>query len=398
MNIHEYQAKEILRSFDLPVPKGITITNDKFKINHLHTLSGPPWVIKSQIHAGGRGAGYFTGQDQSKGGVRIVNNIDELRAEVQSMLGNTLVTKQTGPQGKVVNKIYIEEGCVVEKEFYLSILIDRKVSKIMLMVSESGGVNIEKVAIQNPKKILTYHIEDFDFNKNIKNDLLLLAQKLSFNLEQQKEFIIIVKKLLKVFVTLDASTIEINPLVLNKEGSLFLLDAKIVFDDNALFRQPEIIKLKDESEEDPAELLASKNHMNYVKLTGNIGCMVNGAGLAMATMDIIKKFGSEPANFLDLGGTADKARAIEGFKIILSDPNVRAILINIFGGIIRCDMIAEGIISAAKEINLELPVVVRFQGTNAQEGRDVINSSKLNIIAAGTLNDAAEKAVEASLK
>tara|TARA_Y100000590_G_scaffold465768_1_gene639014 strand:+ start:586 stop:1770 length:1185 start_codon:yes stop_codon:yes gene_type:complete len=393
MNIHEYQAKELLRSYNLPIPKGITL-KELTNLEHLiKKLKGPPWVVKSQIHAGGRGSGYFFGYENENGGIRIVDNFKELQKEIAFMLGNKLITKQTGEEGKIVNTIYVEESSSINKEYYLSIVVDRKLSKIMLMVSDSGGMNIEEVAIKHPSKILTHHFENF---KDSKDNLLVIANKLSFNESQTNEFLLIVEKLFKIFIELDALIIEINPLIIDNNGSLLLLDSKIVFDDNALFRHPEILKLRDEKEEDPLELQAAKNHMNYVKLKGTIGCMVNGAGLAMATMDIIKNFGSEPANFLDLGGTADRKRTIEGFKIIQLDSNVKAILINIFGGIIRCDMIAEGIISAAKETNLQLPVIVRFQGTNAEEGRNIINNSDLNIIAADTLNDAAEKVVKAS--
>ena len=394
MNIHEYQAKELLRSFGLPILNGKNLNKiDKFS-EVIKSLEGPPWVIKSQIHAGGRGAGYFINTNKEKGGVRIVDNLEDAKKEVEFMLGNKLITKQTGPTGKIVNNIYIEEGCAIEKEFYLSLLIDRKYSKILLMTSSSGGSNIEDIAIKDPKKILSYHFDNL--NKYNNEDLFVLANKLSFNTVQSNEFVSIINKLLKIFIELDLSTIEINPLVLNKKGSFILLDAKMVIDDNSLFRQSKVLKYKDETEEEPLELRAEKNKMNYVKLNGNIGCMVNGAGLAMATMDIIKIYGGEPANFLDLGGTANKDRVIEGFKIIQSDPKVKVILINIFGGIIRCDMIAEGIINAAKEINLKLTVVVRFQGTNASEGRNVIKQSSLNIIAVDSLSEAAKKAVEAS--
>ena len=394
MNIHEYQAKELLRSFGLPVLNGKNLNKlDKFS-EVIKSLEGPPWVIKSQIHAGGRGAGYFINSNKEKGGIRIVNNLEDAKKEVEFMLGNKLITKQTGPTGKIVNNIYIEEGCAIEKEFYLSLLIDRKYSKILLMTSSSGGSNIEDIAIKDPKKILSYHFDNL--NKYNNEDLFVLANKLSFNADQSNEFVSIINKLLKIFIELDLSTIEINPLVLNKKGSFILLDAKMVIDDNSLFRQSKVLKYKDETEEDPLELRAEKNKMNYVKLDGNIGCMVNGAGLAMATMDIIKIYGGVPANFLDLGGTANKDRVIEGFKIIQSDPKVKVILINIFGGIIRCNMIAEGIINAAKEINLKLTVIVRFQGTNASEGRNVIKQSSLNIIAVDSLNEAAKKAVEAS--
>lgn len=394
MNIHEYQAKELFGTYGLPVPKGIIFKKAIDIDSSIQKIKGPPWVIKSQIHAGGRGAGYFLGFDKNKGGIRLGNSIEEVKKEATFMLGNKLITKQTGQNGKIVKTVYIEEGCSIKKEFYLSLLIDRKVSKIMLMASDSGGINIEEIAIKEPDKIHTYHFEKN--NNNYDNDLLILADKLLLNPLQKKEFNLIVNKLLKIFIKLDASTIEINPLVINDKGSFLLLDTKMVFDDNALFRQPEIIKLRDENEEDPLELKAAKSQMNYVKLEGTIGCMVNGAGLAMATMDIIKNFGSEPANFLDLGGTASKERTIEGFKIIQSDPNVKAILVNIFGGIVRCNMIAEGIITAAEEIGLKLPVIVRFQGTNAEKGRNIINNSKLNIIVANTLNDAAKKAVEIS--
>ena len=389
MNIHEYQAKELLRSFGLPILNGKNLNKiDKFS-EVIKSLEGPPWVIKSQIHAGGRGAGYFINTNKEKGGVRIVDNLEDAKKEVEFMLGNKLITKQTGPTGKIVNNIYIEEGCAIEKEFYLSLLIDRKYSKILLMTSSSGGSNIEDIAIKDPKKILSYHFDNL--NKYNNEDLFVLANKLSFNTVQSNEFVSIINKLLKIFIELDLSTIEINPLVLNKKGSFILLDAKMVIDDNSLFRQSKVLKYKDETEEEPLELRAEKNKMNYVKLNGNIGCMVNGAGLAMATMDIIKIYGGEPANFLDLGGTANKDRVIEGFKIIQSDPKVKVILINIFGGIIRCDMIAEGIINAAKEINLKLTVVVRFQGTNASEGRNVIKQSSLNIIAVDSLSEAAKK-------
>ena len=394
MNIHEYQAKKLLRSYNLPVPEGIDFKQTKDIASSIQNLKGPPWVIKSQIHAGGRGAGYFLGYSQDSGGVRLVNSLEEIKKEAAFMLGNKLITKQTGLKGKQVNTVYIETKCLIKKEFYLSILVDRQSSKVILITSASGGIDIEEIALKEPDKILTYYFEEL--NKVNTNDLLYLANKLSLNSTQGNEFCLIVKKLLKIFKELDASTIEINPLVINNENSLLLLDAKITFDDNALFRHPEILQLRDESEEDPLELEATKNHMNYVRLEGSIGCMVNGAGLAMATMDIIKHFGSEPANFLDLGGTATKNRTINGFRIIQSDTRVKAILINIFGGIIRCDMIAESIIYAAKELNVKLPVIVRFQGTNADRGREVINNSKLNIITANTLSEAAKKAVEAS--
>ena len=394
MNIHEYQAKKLLASYDLPVPKG-KIFEKNIQFEDLITNNQVfKWVVKSQIHAGGRGAGYFLGYQKNKGGVRIVNNLEDLKLEASFMLGKKLITKQTGIEGKIVNTVYIEEAMSIKKEYYLSLLIDRKISKLMLMASLSGGMDIEDVALKDPTKILTYHFENI--NSVVNQDLEKFSDNLFFTNVQKNEFIFIIKKLLKIFKELDISSIEINPLVINHNDSLLLLDAKITFDDNALFRHPEILNLRDETEEDPLELQATKNHMNYVKLGGSIGCMVNGAGLAMATMDIIKYFGSEPANFLDLGGTADKERAKEGFKIIQSDPNVKSILINIFGGIIRCDMIAEGIINAARELNLKLPVIIRFQGTNADKGRKIINNSGLNIITAESFTEAAKKAVKES--
>ena len=392
MNIHEYQAKELLRLYKLPIPKGFVFQKKPEKISYINKLKGPPWVVKSQIHAGGRGSGYFLGQKKNKGGVSILNNLNDVEKEIEFMLGKKLITKQTGPEGKQVNTVYVEEGCKIKKEIYLSLIIDRKFSKIMLMVSDSGGMDIEEVATNDPDKIIYYYLDDSK-KINIK-ELKFITDKLSFTKKQEKEFFLIIEKLLKIFNELDASTIEINPLAITEDNTLILLDTKMSFDDNALFRHPEILKLRDESEEDPMELKAAKNNMNYVKLDGSIGCMVNGAGLAMATMDIIKLYGGNPANFLDLGGTADKERTIQGFKIIQSDPNVKVILINIFGGIIQCDMIAQGIISAAEELKLKLPIVIRFEGTNAKQGREVINKSKLNIIAANSLNEAAKKSVE----
>ena len=307
-------------------------------------------------------------------------------------MGNILVTKQTGEQGKLVNRIFIEEGCYIDREFYCSLLVDRTKSQLMMMLSTAGGVDIEEVAMSNPNKIINIH---FSSNKDIKLDEKL-QQKLNINKNQFDELNSITNKLLLAFNSIDASTIEINPLVLNKQGNFVLLDAKISLDDNALFRHPELFELKDLTEEDPLELQAAQNDMNYVKLEGSIGCMVNGAGLAMATMDIIKQYGEEPANFLDLGGTANKDRVIMGFKIIQSDPNVKSILINIFGGIIHCDMIANGIVEAVKELKFKLPLVVRFQGTNSNEGRDVINNSALGLISIDDFADAAKKVVELS--
>ena len=393
MNLHEYQAKEILKKFGLPVLRGKSYVNNLDSIeSDLIDLKGPPWVVKSQIHAGGRGAGYFKNSFNEKGGVQIIFEKNQVSNIASSMMGNILVTKQTGEQGKLVNRIFIEEGCYIDREFYCSLLVDRTKSQLMMMLSTAGGVDIEEVAMSNPNKIINIH---FSSNKDIKLDEKL-QQKLNINKNQFDELNSITNKLLLAFNSIDASTIEINPLVLNKQGNFVLLDAKISLDDNALFRHPELFELKDLTEEDPLELQAAQNDMNYVKLEGSIGCMVNGAGLAMATMDIIKQYGEEPANFLDLGGTANKDRVIMGFKIIQSDPNVKSILINIFGGIIHCDMIANGIVEAVKELKFKLPLVVRFQGTNSNEGRDVINNSALGLISIDDFADAAKKVVELS--
>ncbi len=391
MNLHEYQAKDILKKFDLPILKGQSYENSIQSLEKdLLELQGPPWVIKSQIHAGGRGAGYFKNPFNDKGGVQVVFEKENVSKIAKSMMGNTLITKQTGENGKKVNRVFIEEGCEIDKEFYLSLLVDRNSSKLMMIVSAEGGMDIEEVAKHNPEKIFKIYFENFE-EKEIPKEL---ETKLGFTNSQFFEFSKIVFKLIKSFKSIDASTIEINPLVLNTTGNFVLLDAKINLDDNALFRHPEFESLKDLTEEDPLELEAAENSMNYVKLNGSIGCMVNGAGLAMATMDIIKQFGKEPANFLDLGGTANKDRAIKGFKIIQSDPNVKSVLINIFGGIIHCDMIAKGIVEAVKELNFKLPLVVRFQGTNASIGRDVINQSSLGLISIDDFTEATKKAVE----
>ena len=391
MNLHEYQAKELLGQFDLPILKGKVFSTKISNLN-IQEFKGPPWVVKAQIHAGGRGAGYFKNSFNKKGGVQIIQDNIQLIEISNLMLGNILITKQTGQIGKKVNKIFIEEGCKVEREFYLSLIIDRKISQLMLMISDQGGVDIENVAEKNPEKIHTVHFPNFNeifINKN-------LQDKLDIDAKQFKSLAKIINKLVKAFISLDASSIEINPLVLDSDNNFILLDAKITLDDNALFRHPELLKLRDFSEENPLELQATENNMNYIKLNGSIGCMVNGAGLAMATMDMIKLYGKEPANFLDLGGTANKDRAIEGFKIIQSDPNVKSVLINIFGGIIRCDMIANGIVEAIKELNFKLPLVVRFQGTNANEGKNIINQFPGNISSIDDLNEAAKKAVELS--
>ena len=391
MNLHEYQAKELLKKFNLPLLKGKYYINQLDGIeSDLEQLNGPPWVIKSQIHAGGRGAGYFRNSFNDKGGVQVVVEKEKACSVARSMMSNILITKQTGPKGKQVRRIFIEEGCQIDREFFLSILIDRDNSQLMMMISAEGGVDIEDVAETNPEKIYNIYFPEL---KNVFLPTALL-EKLSINSEQFDQLGEIVKKLVDAFIFFDATSIEINPLVINKEGNFVLLDAKISLDDNALFRHSELEQLKDLTEEDPLELEAAQNDMNYVKLEGSIGCMVNGAGLAMATMDIIKQFGQEPANFLDLGGTANKERAIKGFKIIQSDPNVKSVLINIFGGIIHCDMIANGIIEAVKELNFHLPIVVRFQGTNSKEGRNIINQSSLGLISIDNFTEAAKKVVE----
>ena len=391
MNLHEYQAKELLKKFDLPLLKGRTYINNLDTIEKdLNDLSGPPWVVKSQIHAGGRGAGHFKKSFNDKGGVQVIQDKTQVPVIASSMLGNILITKQTGVDGKKVNRLFIEEGCKIEREFYLSLLIDRTNSQLMLMISAAGGMNIEDVAEKNPEKIYTIHFPNLtEINLPKK-----LEKQLELNSSQFEELLSISRKLVRAFKSLDASTIEINPLVINGQGNFVLLDAKLILDDNALFRHPELEKLKDITEENPLEYEASQNNMSYVKLDGSIGCMVNGAGLAMATMDIIKQFGEEPANFLDLGGTANKERAIKGFKIIQSDPNVRSVLINIFGGIIHCDMIARGIVEATNELDFKLPIVVRFQGTNAAKGRDTINHSSSNLTSIDDLTQAAKKVVE----
>ena len=391
MNIHEYQAKEILKNFGLPVLQGKSYSKNLDTLPaDIEDLNGPPWVVKSQIHAGGRGAGHFKNSFNDKGGVQVVFEKKDVPSIAQSMMGNVLVTKQTGEAGKIVNRIFIEEGCDIDREFYLSLLVDRNSSKIMMMISSAGGMDIEEVAVTNPEQIINIHFTTY---KDVSLDESLLT-KLDITKNQLDDLTSIINKLLNIFTSIDASTIEINPLVLNKQGGFVVLDAKISLDDNALFRHPELEELKDFTEEDPLELQAAEHDMNYVKLDGSIGCMVNGAGLAMATMDIIKLYGEEPANFLDLGGTANKDRVIMGFKIIQSDSNVKSILINIFGGIIHCDMIANGIVEAVKELDFKLPLVVRFQGTNSSEGRDVINNSDLKLISIDDFTEAAKKVVD----
>ena len=384
MKIHEYQAKEILRKFNVAIPKGKVAFNVDEAIRAAVEIGGAVWVVKAQIHAGGRGKG---------GGVKLAKSIDEVRTLASQMLGMTLVTHQTGPDGKAVKRLLIEQGINIAKELYAGIVLDRSTSKNVFMVSTEGGVEIEKVAAEAPEKILK---EVIDPGLGL---MPFQAKKLAFGLglegEAYKNGVKFLTALYKVYEATDASLAEINPLVLTKEGFVLALDAKMNFDDNSLFRHPEIADLRDLDEESPLEVEASKSHLNYIKLDGNVGCMVNGAGLAMATMDIIKLTGGEPANFLDVGGGANVETVSSGFKIILSDPNVKAILINIFGGIVRCDRVAQGVIEAAQRTSVTLPVVVRLEGTNAKEGAELLRKSGLNFTVASGLKDAAEKVVAA---
>ncbi len=393
MNIHEYQAKSLLKKFGVAVPNGgVAYTPDE-AIQAAKELPGPVWVVKSQIHAGGRGAGRFKDGDPDKGGVRLAKSIDEVSAHATAMLGRTLVTKQTGEAGKEVKRVYIEDGCDIAREIYLSILMDRVTSRITVMASTEGGMDIEEVAEKTPEKIIKVAIDPVFGMEGF------YARQIAFGLGLEGKQIPSAVKLLtsmyKAFTELDASLIEVNPLVVTGSGDVIALDAKMNFDDNALYRHPEIAEMRDEDEEDPTELEASKHELNYIKLDGSIGCMVNGAGLAMATMDIIKLYGAEPANFLDVGGGATKDRVTTAFKIILSDPNVEGILVNIFGGIMRCDVIAEGVVVAAREVSLQVPLVVRLEGTNVDLGKKILSESGLAIIAADDLADAAEKIVTA---
>ena len=393
MNIHEYQAKSLLKKFGVAVPNGgVAYTPDE-AIQVAKELPGPVWVVKSQIHAGGRGAGRFKDGDPEKGGVRLAKSIDEVSAHATAMLGRTLVTKQTGEAGKEVKRVYIEDGCDIAREIYLSILMDRVTSRITVMASTEGGMDIEEVAEKTPEKIIKVAIDP------VFGLAGFYARQIAFGLGLEGKQVSSAVKLLtamyKAFTELDASLVEVNPLVVTGSGDVIALDAKMNFDDNALYRQPEIAEMRDEDEEDPTELEASKHELNYIKLDGSIGCMVNGAGLAMATMDIIKLYGAEPANFLDVGGGATKDRVTTAFKIILSDPNVEGILVNIFGGIMRCDVIAEGVVAAAREVSLQVPLVVRLEGTNVDLGKKILSESGLAIIAADDLADAAEKIVTA---
>ncbi|MGB1850369.1 MAG: ADP-forming succinate--CoA ligase subunit beta [Candidatus Micropelagos thuwalensis] len=384
MNIHEYQAKAVLKSFGVSVPRGGIAFSPDEAVQHAESLGGPVWVVKAQIHAGGRGKG---------GGVKVVKTVDDVRAEADRMLGMTLITHQTGPEGKEVGRVYVEEGSEIDRELYLSILVDRATSKVSFIASTEGGMDIEEVAAETPEKILTVGIDPVAGITDANGQEIAAAFKLTGN--QVDQCVTLVKNLYKAFVDTDMSLLEINPLVVNCTGDLICLDAKVNFDSNALYRHDDIVELRDLSEEDPAEVEASKYDLSYVKLDGSIGCMVNGAGLAMATMDIIKLYGEEPANFLDVGGGATKEKVTEAFKIILSDSNVKGILVNIFGGIMRCDIIAEGVVAAASELALSVPLVVRLEGTNVEQGKEIMAASGLAIIPADNLEDAAEKIVAA---
>jgi len=393
MNIHEYQAKEVLKRFGVAVPEGHVAWTADEAVAAARKLPGPVYVVKSQLHAGGRGAGRFADDPNGKGGVRLARSLDEVHAYAEAMIGHTLVTKQTGPQGRPVHRVYIEAGCDIARELYLSLLVDRATGRITVIASTEGGMEIEAVAAEHPDKILQVAIDPAAGISGFH------ARRLAFGLgltgPQVAAFSKLLPALYAAFIGLDCSIVEINPLVVTKTGSVIALDAKVAFDDSALFRHPEIEKLRDEAEEDPKELEADKYNLNYVTLDGNIGCMVNGAGLAMATMDIIKLYGAAPANFLDVGGGATKERVTAAFKIILSDPNVEGILVNIFGGIMRCDVIADGVVSAAREVQLSVPLVVRLEGTNVDLGKAILAKSNLPIIAADNLADAAEKIVKA---
>jgi succinyl-CoA synthetase beta subunit len=384
MNIHEYQAKQVLGGFGVPVPRGKPAFTVEEAVKAAEELGGPVWVVKAQIHAGGRGKG---------GGVKVVKSIAEVKAEATRMLGMTLVTHQTGPEGRLVKRLYIEDGSAIDRELYLSALVDRETSRIAFIVSTEGGMDIEKVAHDTPERIHTFQVEPAaGYSPYVGNEI---AVALGLKGDQAKQVGKVIKSLYEAFIAKDMSLLEINPLVVTKDGNIICLDAKLNFDDNSLWRHKDILELRDLDEEDPAEVEAGKYDLNYVKLDGEIGCMVNGAGLAMATMDIIKLFGSEPANFLDVGGGATKEKVTAAFKIIVSDPNVKGILVNIFGGIMKCDIIAEGIVAAAKEISLSVPLVVRLEGTNVELGKKILAESGLAITSADNLADAAEKVVKA---
>ncbi|HCM84242.1 MAG TPA: ADP-forming succinate--CoA ligase subunit beta [Alphaproteobacteria bacterium] len=393
MNIHEYQGKELLRGYGVQTLKGqVAYTPDEAE-KAAAALPGPVYVVKSQIHAGGRGKGKFKDDSSGKGGVRVVKSLAEVKEAAAAMLGKTLVTIQTGPEGKQVGRVYIEDGCDIKRELYLGALLDRATSRITFMASTEGGMDIEEVAHDSPEKIIKVAIDPaagfsgFHARK--------LAYALQLEGDQIKHFTKFMTGLYKAITELDIASVEINPLVVTGAGEIIALDAKVSFDENALYRHPQVMELRDETEEDPQELEASRHSLNYVRLDGNIGCMVNGAGLAMATMDIIKLYGGEPANFLDVGGGATKERVTEAFKLILSDKNVEGIFVNIFGGIMRCDVIADGVISAAREVALNVPLVVRLEGTNVELGKKMLNESGLPIVTGDNLADGAEKIVKA---
>ncbi|WP_373356078.1 ADP-forming succinate--CoA ligase subunit beta [Pseudoroseicyclus sp. CXY001] len=394
MNIHEYQAKALLRSYGAPVSEGRAVMRAEEAKTAAGELDGPLWVVKAQIHAGGRGKGSFKEPDAGeKGGVRLAKSVEEAAEEARRMLGRTLVTKQTGPAGKQVNRIYIEDGSGIETELYLALLVDRATSRISFVASTEGGMDIEEVAASTPEKILSFSVDPAAGYQAYHGRRIAFA--LGLTGPQVKQCVQLMGTLYRLFREKDMEMLEINPLIVTDKGDLKCLDAKMGFDGNALYRHADILALRDETEEDPKELAASKFDLNYVALDGEIGCMVNGAGLAMATMDIIKLYGAEPANFLDVGGGATKEKVTEAFKIITSDPQVKGILVNIFGGIMRCDVIAEGVIAAVKEVGLEVPLVVRLEGTNVEKGKEIIASSGLNVIAADDLRDGAEKIVKA---
>ena len=394
MNIHEYQAKALLRSYGAPVSDGRVVLKAEEAKTAAGEMDGPLWVVKAQIHAGGRGKGSFKEADAGdKGGVRLTKSVEEAAEEAKKMLGRTLVTHQTGPAGKQVNRIYIEDGSGIETELYLALLVDRQTSRIGFVCSTEGGMDIEEVAESTPEKIISFSVDPAAGFQPYQGRRVAFA--LGLEGKQVKQCVTLMGQLFKAFVEKDMEMLEINPLIVTDGGDLKVLDAKVSFDGNAMYRHGDIADLRDTTEEDPKELEASKYDLNYIALDGEIGCMVNGAGLAMATMDIIKLYGAEPANFLDVGGGATKEKVTEAFKIITSDPQVKGILVNIFGGIMRCDVIAEGVVAAVKEVGLQVPLVVRLEGTNVEEGKAIINNSGLDVIAADDLKDGAQKIVKA---
>ena len=394
MNVHEYQAKAVLRAFGVPVPRGVAVFKAADAEAAARELGGPVWVVKSQIHAGGRGKGTFKEAEAgTKGGVRVSKSVEEATANVAQMLGRTLVTAQTGPAGRQVNRLYIEDGSNIAKEFYLSLLVDRVTSRVSFVVSTEGGMDIEEVAHSHPEKITSFSVDPATGVQP--HHGRTVARALGLSGDQAKQVGKVVGQLYDAFIAKDMAMLEINPLIVSAEGDVKCLDAKITFDSNAIYRHPDVLALRDESEEDAKEIEASKYDLSYITLDGTIGCMVNGAGLAMATMDIIKLYGAQPANFLDVGGGATKEKVTAAFKIITADPAVKGILVNIFGGIMKCDVIAEGVIAAVREVGLKVPLVVRLEGTNVDLGKDIINKSGLNVIPADDLDDAAQKIVSA---